>query len=359
MKKLYILLLFMGCLFVMTSCSDNDQTIPDSPLRIVKSNLVFTATGGSGAVTVTSDTPITSAESSDDWCKVAITSDTTINVTVNPYIGNDTRNARITIKDGKSNAVNIVASQSGDLFYLGSNMLNVSDAASSTSIKMKHAYPATATTSADWINVSIEGDSLKFSFAENNTDNVRSAMVYVESSDKKDSVFVTQCDIADIVGEYYFLGYNSSGNLIYLNSTLEDNKDGSLTLAFPDLKFSTDVEYDKSTATFHIYGGSYLGTANITNTTTGVTTTRYIFVDLWDSAAGYLTWNTACSFNCRFYGEDKSTVGSFEDNGSWSGYTVNSLIFDEFTSQAASSSTRVGTTYFRILYPYMIKKSKV
>lgn len=358
MKKLNIILFLIGCLFVFASCSDDDQTIDESPLKIVKSNLVFAAVGGSGTVTATSSTPISSATSSDDWCKVSVASDTTVSVTVAAYQGDETRNALITIKDGNDNEVHIAAAQSGNLFYLGSSMMTMPDAAGTDYMKMKHTYPAVASTSADWLTVSVTGDSLKFDATANTTGNIRTAVVYVENLGKKDSVTVNQYDMTDIEGTYYFLGNDpSTDKLVYVNSTLKDKGDGTLTLAFPDLKLTADVAFDEATLTYKLIGGTYFGTY-ADKDASGAGITRYIYVDLWDAKLGYITWSSSCSYNCRFFGSKGHTLGVFEDNGSWSGYSVSALVFEKYKAQEATSANRTKTYLLRLVYPYMQKKTE-
>lgn len=358
MKRIFFILIMAGSLITMASCSDDSQTIEPSPLQIVKSDIKFTALGGTGTVTVTSTTPIASATSSDSWCTLEVTTDTTVSVTAQPYTGKESRNALITITDGNGNEAHVAASQTGAFFFLEQDSVVVGDTPEGTvTVGMKHSSDVTITNSADWIHVEASGDALTFSIDDNTTGNVRSSKVYVSSLDMTDSVFVLQFEHADIVGDYYFGGIvNSTDSLAYLNATLADNGDGTMKLSFPDLNWSGDLAFNDNNGKLNLPGGVYWGTLAVDNGD-GTSTTYYVYDDLWDTTQGYITWAGTRSADYSFQSYNGSTIAILTDNGSWSGYNVTGIVFDLFTAQEAISSNRARLYAARFMSAHMIKKS--
>ena len=64
MKKINILWMLIGCLFLVTSCSDDDDSAVAS-LQVIKSDVSFTAIATTGTIEVQSTSAITAVSNQD------------------------------------------------------------------------------------------------------------------------------------------------------------------------------------------------------------------------------------------------------------------------------------------------------
>ena len=355
MRKFNFILIILGCMLFAMSCSDDNKVVEESPLKVVESNVVFTAAGGNGTIKVTSTTPVASVTSSDDWCKVSVSGSDAISVNVGQYAGTESRNSLVTITDKNSNEVHIAVSQSGFVFSVDEDKHVIKDAEGTYFVPMVHSLAATAVADSSWLKASVVGDSLVLKATANTTGDVRSSYVRCECSGNKDSVLVVQGETSDILGNYYFAGTLRDGSVGYIASELVQKTDGSLAVDFPALDWEAPVAVSSDGLSFNLAGGTYLGTYTEVDTTTNVKTLSYIYTVLWDTDQGYIAWSPDYSFTCDFDGTAGSGIGVFRDNGSWSGYVVSALRFEEFTKQEAIGSNRRKVSLLSLIHPFMQK----
>lgn len=358
MKKLKIFYLLLGCLLTFAACSEDDYSPAVSPLKVTESSVDFNAKGGDGEITVSSTTPIASVVSSEEWCKVSTDGDYKVKVSVGVNGEVYTRNSVVTIKDQSGNETKIAVTQSGLLFYLDAHRTVSADAASISYMKLVHSNEVTLEVDEDatWLKASMQGDSLVLTTEENNTGNVRSAYVWCYSGPRKDSLLVTQGETKDVLGDYYFAGTNTQGEVRYILGNLsEGTTSGTLKLSFPKLNAGLEVPYDEDNLKINFSAGQYVGDWVETDEETEEETTSYIYTVLWDTGQGYITWSTAYSLDGLFMGDTKSrTMVQFADNGSWSGYTIDAIRFEIFSTKVLSSASRKDAL---VLYidPFMLK----
>lgn len=359
MKKLKIFYMLLGCLLTFAACSDDDYSPAVSPLKVTESNVDFNAKGGDGEITVSSTTPIASVESSDEWCKVSTEGDYKVKVSVGVNEEVDTRNSVVTIKDQGGNETKIAVTQSGLLFYLDAHKSVSTDAASVSYMKLVHSNEVTLKVDEDatWLQASMQGDSLVLNSQENNTGNVRSAYVWCYSGPRKDSLLVVQGETKDVLGDYYFAGKNTKGQVIYILGNLsKGTTTGTLKLSFPKLNAGLEVPYDEDNMEIKFPCGQYLGDWVETDEETEEETTSYIYSILWDTEQGYLTWGADYSLDGIIMGDTESgTVVEFADNGSWSGYTVDAIRFELFSKKEAVKANRKGIALVSFIDPFMLK----
>lgn len=351
--------MLMGCILALSACSDDDYSPSVSPLKVTESNVSFTAKGGQGEITVTSSTPIASVESSDDWCEVAQEGDYKVRVSVGTNGEVDTRNSVVTIKDKEGYETHVAVSQSGLLFFFDSHKKVLDDGNSTSYLKIVHSNDVKVSIEedADWLKAQVEGDSLVLTPDANATGDVRSAYVYCESGPRKDSVLVVQGETKDLLGDYYFAGYDNKNALYYLKSTLSEGKEaGTLTLTFSAFNTSMIVDYDEENMVIKFKGGQYLGDWTLKDDDTGGESTAYVYTVVWDIDQGYLTWGDTYSMDGIVNGNPTyGTLIDFEDNGSWTGYEISAIRFELFSKQEAVKANRLGKALTYLIYPFMQK----
>lgn len=350
MYKNSLLWMFTMLIIVATSCSDDSQVISEQTLKVLTSDLDFTADGGTGTITLSSESRITSATSSDSWCAVSLTDANTVTVKVSSYSELPSRVATITIKDAVGSEVHVAATQTGFVLSVDGDRIVVGDDEGSTSVSITHTSPVTLESSADWLTASISGKTITVNCTENSTGNVRSAYIYAISGSAKDSVLVVQGERDDLLGEYYYAGYNTStSSLQYINAVITADGDG-IAVTFPDFDWTLPVTYDADNLSFRVTGGAYMGTYDLSSVT------YYVYFCPWDTEIGSYTWGTSYSCDYVCYGTSAgSTLAQIEDNGSWSGKTISGAIFSLFKKQQATSANRYGIL-LRMISSFFLKK---
>ncbi|WP_418991803.1 DUF4302 domain-containing protein [Alistipes sp.] len=84
------------------------------------------------------------------------------------------------------------------------------------------------------------------------------------------------------------------------------------------------------------------GSLSLTTQFLGMSGNLFVWLCPWDAAEGYLTWNTGIGFKIIHNGDPDNLVLTFQDNGVWGSYQVNSIIYGTFSEYKADGETRVG-----------------
>lgn len=340
MKRLFNLML---CVFAVSlaSCDDGEsEYVQESHLRIVSRDVDFPAAASQGFVEVEAPGAVTVTASGQGWCTASV-SGTTIQVNVEENPGLDSRSSMLTIRCGADTTC-IAVTQSGIIFSLkGGTSILVGDGAADLSYDMACNVAFSCTASDSWISVTpdLAAGKLNVRIEANNTGHIRTGGIDYKAGSVEGRIPVTQYDFAkDIAGDYRLLFIDpDDGKTYYLDARLT-----ATALELPDIEMSIPVKV--SGASVSISGGARMGTYQ----------NYYIFTVLWDTEQGYLTWNPDVSVTAAFeYVEEEGvgyTVAAFEDNGSWSGYFVDAICFEAFSSQTPSTASRVGDM-MALIYP--------
>lgn len=339
MKKIIKLMILSLCVLSFAACGDSSDT--DSNLKIVSSNINFTAAGGTGDIQVEATTSSSvesgtvTATANQPWCQLSV-SGNKITVNVPEFYQLEGRSSLITIKCG-TESTQVTATQAGYVFALDTPSLIVTggDTQHTDAYAFKYSLPFKFTTTKDWFTATLDGNSVKIAYAANTTGHPRFGYLKYECGTIKDSIRVAQYEISkDIVGTYAFYGTNAAnGNKTYLTANLAQDVSGTMSLNFTDYNWVLPVDFDYNTATLKLSAGQYMGTYSI----------YYMYSVLWDTSLGYLSWNLSTTYSATFdYDEaEGNTYAPFVDNGSWNGYSVNAFRFEAFKANAATSANRV------------------
>lgn len=340
MKKIFSLICMATLALSFIACSDDDEVGAEynraSTISVVKSDVLFSASAGTGTVVVRSQSPI-SFVSSSEWCKATALDDSTLQVAVDDNASNIGRSSQITIKAGVD-SVNVTVQQQG--FYVQSDMstgATFGDEACRKAYAFSTSGTPTVTSTVDWLSASIEGDSLVVSSTANETGHLRKGYVKYTFGDYKDSVQVTQFDFdTDLAGNYYLAYSDDNGKLRALLGVLQQSGD-DYVLSLPQLDFNIPVAFDAVNHQLTISAGSYVGDYTYGGTVYPT------YTILGSSEAGYMTWAKSVKYAATFdYDEeDGVTVAEFGDVGSWQ-YAVDYLELYLFKSKTLNSDNRFG-----------------
>lgn len=364
MNRYTLLYIIVFCLMSLASCSDNDYSPTESSLKIVESEVEFSAQGGDGQITISDDTAISTVESSDEWCKVASTQNNIVKLTVAANQESNSRNAVITITDAKGNKAHVAVSQSGMLFSLEENkVLMFKDKASEGTVEiLSNTFTVTLDSkeNSDWLSASVEGNKISVRTTENNTGKERVGCVYCTCGSRKDSIYVIQMEAKDVYGDYMVIGDSLEGFdesimswHIKLNLAPSD-KDGKIKLTFPDFGNSYDVDFDEGNIEFKYPAGLFLGTIY----RSGLILTGN--VDCYTGIEGYKATpddlevdyqDNSHTMTAYLSANNGQLAWRFKNDGSWQGYVVNGICIICYMNNDPNTFDAVAI----LTNPYMVR----
>lgn len=347
-KILSSFMLVIACV-CMVSCSDNSNDWYESSdnfvLSLEKSDILFDAPATQGSIEVNCDGDLT-ATSSEKWCKVSVEGKK-VNVSVEDNLNLEGRSAviNLTCGDRKTKAT---VQQKGFVFVLDAPIeLLLADKKQTLSYSVNSQFPVEVSSEGDWFTAEYKDGEIIVNVDENATSGVRSGSYTVKCLNTVKTFQMTQGELKDILGDYYFAGYDE-GKLGYVDATISGtapNLEMSMQLT-PTTILTLPLTFDAKTLSVSVPFGYYMG---------DYAQYKMISVAL-DTVEGYLTWSSDVSISGPFYGDEGETVCDLLDNGSWENYTVDSFLFEAFSAAKPTSSTRLGTL---IEYdePFLLKKS--
>lgn len=268
MKKIFSILFLALGLLVVASCSDDETANPyahESTIAVDSSQVLFGASAATGSVHVNSPQGVTKVESSQPWCTATVNGNQ-IDVTVTQNDSYEGRAAQLTIYSAAGDYVQVTVQQMGFVLQLSAgNSISVGDEAATHAYGMKHNTEVTFSTDEDWMSATVVGDSLKITFAENTTQNMRSGWLKYQSGSISDSIFVRQFEFdKDLLGTYGLLYYSQQG-WQYFITQMAKKADGSYALQFMSEPFKTagleiPLTVDTQKATIKFFNLANLGT---------------------------------------------------------------------------------------------------
>lgn len=179
-NKLWILFLSLGCL--LTACGD-DHEESASYLRIARTNMDFTAVGGTVDIEVEATDEI-EAISGADWCRITEITSNKVAILVRANTDYAGRATRITISSGTHVEV-ISVSQQGDIFAPDDSkkVLRLSNSATVIPIDINSSFGYTVSISSgtEWLTVKEKKGGFNISIDANNTETIRACIVRVKS----------------------------------------------------------------------------------------------------------------------------------------------------------------------------------
>ena len=271
MKKIYSFIILTVMAFSFAACSSDDnvggQYLKENTVKIVKSDVSFSAKASTGAVEFTAPAGAT-VKLNSTWATAAVDGNkVTVNVLDNPKL--EGRSAKLTIKSGEDSASVTIQQQGMSFKYGGDAYYVYNDEAHSLQIAAPSEGAELKIQGLDWATASINREGIKIDLAENKTGSVRSGYIHYEAGPYKDSILVMQGEKKDILNkEFYFVGYDmmqATANTESINELFTaipgmlTEEEDVMQFYIPSMDFSLPVAFDESTLSLITLSGLPIG----------------------------------------------------------------------------------------------------
>lgn len=331
MKNIYHCLFYLSVIIFIFGCSDSDSE--SDPFKVIKSDVIFDAAGGTGTIELFSSGNTITAKSEDDWCEVKI-SGNIITVLVNANDDISSRNTLILIEsEGKVTSVPVT--QSGIIFYIenAGNGINVSFNGDTKSLKVKSPFPIEISTNDGWIQHKIEGEDITITIPSTNAPRIDTVKVISNGRVIKYPVRqILNPPYQYYIGTYKFTYIDDFIQSNEMLVTLTEKEQGvSYIMDGPNFNYPFQVTYRTSDGLLEVRPqllekdvefGPPFGDGSIYD----------VYLGLWGTDASYTapTNSTAVSLKGSIdkVGNDFSVV--FTDGGGWPQGKIDALNFAFF-----------------------------
>lgn len=365
LKNIYTLLLLLGCLFVATACSEDDEGTAAVTLKVIKSDVKFGAAAATGTIEVSSAGTI-SAVASEDWCTVSVSGNiVTVNVTV--LDDRESRSALVTITD-VSGQVEVPVYQSGIVWSLkGKDSYITSYKEARFTIPAKIDCEYTATPSASWITGELTKEGYVVTLAENSGAARGGTLTFKSILGEKVYTFV-QIASADFAGTYtalyqtYYdsdedgendkLGWFEQKNIKLTAS--EDNENLFFIENLSSLRgLKIPLTFDEESCSFTMPNATHLADIELD----GNTYYLYALTLAAKSSEFYINYSIAYTimFAAGWDVKNNKPTLSIADTGAWSGYQQIGFNIQLFSSKTLNSTSNMG--YWDSYYYYSMTKN--
>lgn len=362
MKINRIFMLLAASSMMLASCSDivdNDNRKGDivddlqgSNIHLISAGTEFIAGGETKTIVASTEVARVEAlyqQSTDptvvnepEWLTFNIKGKT-VEVTAAPNSSTQSRDVMVRLYSAGGDFTEVNLQQQGVVFVCDApSAIVLKDAAATRTYNiLKTADGVTFVTTASWLHAKANADgTLVITADPNNTGSFRGAIVKVMFGELVlATIKVTQGEINDIVGAYYFQYYdNDDAAWYYMNAEIAKDGD-TFNISFPDYEWTFPLgDVDADALTVSVPNACYVGMFQA----------YYMYTLLGNSDAGYITYSDQVTYTIAFSGQFDTDgsfygYGQFKDNGSWSSYPVNSLYFYALSSDTFDWSQRVGS----------------
>ena len=330
-----------GWVGVLTSCSDDDDASGSSSLAIVSSSVFFPSQGGDGQVVVAGNETV-EAHLPVSWCQATV-SGQTVMLTAQPNTTIEGRSAILTLRTASGSA-RLTVQQRGIVYNFPHQRYYIyGDTAISASLPISYDNATTVTTSASWLSASLQAGHVAYEAQPNTTQRVRSAWVRIASGQYRDSLKVLQYDAqTDILGHYTLAGTEADGSTVELPGTL-GYTGKTLYFRVPSRSWNIAMQLDSLSPTLYLSSMEYAGRLKTDTASYYVTLITAPLVDR--NFQIYLSSSYGMRALLDYDEQMGTTVGRFEDDGSWAstGFTPNGIVFWLSTARPATVATSVGS----------------
>ena len=341
--------IFLAMLLLLAACKeiDEESNADGNGITVVRQDLAFDPQSRTGTLEFQANGTV-SASLTSDWC-TAVVNGNVVSVTVTDNMSIEGRVAILTLTNGR-NSLKVPVQQRGMAMpALPMTRYHAENAGSKKMYLLQHDFEAYLSTEENWIHPVLEGDSLTLTIDRNTTGQIRRGELAFSCAGVLDTLRIVQYDIQkNIIGAYYLAGDNA-GNPYRIGFELNKDKDGYYMDWSLNDKWSAanriPVVFDEENCSLTISSAIEFYYQNkdyergFFCETEGSTTTMATSSDVSVTASLYS--NTSLS---------NATYGPLEDNGSWSGHTVNG-----FALRTSSVGGRLVKTAYTLTDIYLLR----
>jgi|GEM_PF-3103602 len=298
-NKNFIIILF--CLFtsIMIACSDNDNENIGEELKIERSELIFTSSGGTGNIKVANIIGKLSVSSNRDWCMVNVSDNSIIEITVDKYIERENRNAVLTISDDSNTEIHVSVIQNGGIWAISRNSFIVSNKGGEIILPISSNMEYKISTTS-WIEgIENQENGYLINVQENSGNKPRKGYVTLKNErGDETSITIIQMDKSDLVGQYTIscdsiyideYGYKYTYEIKKEVVIGQSNDDENIFLlnGLSKTAESLTLHFDEDTNSFKIEPNIKLGTY-----TNDFDQTIYLYTKMYSNDTGISDSNT-------------------------------------------------------------------
>ncbi|MDO5419533.1 MAG: BACON domain-containing carbohydrate-binding protein [Bacteroides sp.] len=343
MKRIYTMLLFVGCLLVAAACSDDEEKSVESTLKVIESNVKFGAKAASGIIEVEGLGEI-KASSSESWCTVSV-SGNVITVQVSALRERESRSALVTVSDNLS-SVEVPVHQKGVAWGVGGQDAYLFDASGKVIVLPFVAtceYEATASDS--WIVGKETEEGYEVTIAANDG-NFRKGTLTLQS-DLGESVFTfSQLSADGIQGDFIaqYITVDDENMEVEAENPVKIVKvsDSEYNIVGLSTVYDIPLTFDLETGSVYVKNGTYLGEFPTVSGDLFYAYTMIMGLNL-ENGKIYINYGTTPAMNIPF-SLDADTQGklklSLYDSGLWTNceiFGMNIYIFSKKEFASANS----------------------
>ncbi len=333
MKKIYAIATLVFCILLVGCSDDDNDNAGDRLLKVISSEVSFDCKGGAGMINVESPIAI-SAVSSEEWCQVAING-STVNVTVSPNLLIGSRTAKVTIMAGTENT-QVPVYQLGDIFDTDMKSANFAARGGEMSFHVKSNWDVTFEgIDESWLTCIYSASDEKLTVTAaplTEGGKYRSNTIKVKSGTHE---IVTSFFQANMAGKYAC--FVNGGKAGYGTCLMEETETDNLYKVTPAGSAYDAPYYAKCrNGQLVISFGQYLGPIDDDSF-------PQVYLCAYDKK-GSLTWENKIEYVApldKVY-TDGQMILEFEDNGTWSGQTVDGFYYGMFTDLLENGGTTTG-----------------
>ena len=308
---------------LLFSCSDDDNNSSTTAngVQVLTRATDIAPVGGQSAIEV--DKPVTRTYTADGSAWLTLTADgNKVNLSAPANQSVESRHATVVIKASDTDSTVVSITQLGlVLSYTGGNVVSGNNGKTVAKYVL-HNEPLNITKAPEWVNATVDGDSLRLTVQANTTGQPRGGYVYMQSGSMVDSLSVCQADFASLKGDYLIGGYDlQDGQMVFYNCKLYSR--GNLYyMNMPDLKWTWDGVFNEDNLTFTCYNGTWIGTYQ----------NSYYIAMLLMTSSGAVYADDTLTGDFQFTVADDGTVGAVL-TGTIGDESIAGLAFAAFTSQ--------------------------
>lgn len=356
MKRILNILAFTAVIsgIVFTSCrDDSDYPEVETPgtIEIVSRELSFPAAASQGNIVVKASHPVTVTTDVDQPWMTAVVDGNEITVSVTENTSLYGRVSNLTLHSGTGKAyVSVI--QSGLIFDIGGVLkINSNDEQKTFTYPVKANADVTVSSNVDWCAVEIVDGELVINFDANTTGHIRRGIINYNIGTISDQIEITQCDFdLDVAGEYKFNYQDSKGKVQSYDAVIA-RSGSNYTMSLGE-DYVIPIVFDASSGSISVKAGAYVKDIVENNVT------NYLYTII--AAGSSYTWGTSIGMTALLEYTAVSdgaytTVGVFDNDGSWAGKNPTSICLDVYKSKTLNSSNRV-KRHIEFKAPYLEKK---
>lgn len=329
MKKIFSLLITTLCLFV-AGCSDNenDSNIPE--LGIESSEVIFTAGGGEGKITVA--VPNVTAKADQEWFTVSV-SGNVVKVVASENRDVNGRTGQVILTSGNLKRT-VPVTQYGITIKTNPSEIILAGAGDEQKVEIVCDIPVTVQASDSWISATQVGDSLIIKAGANDAIKTRKGTIKLSVTENVFAAISVSQDPAkpitydDLLGEWDFNYGEGSKTKVTLTTKTRNESFNVTGLSM------------KLVMTFHANGSMEILKQDVG--TSGANTVRLC---PWEvSGDGTFTWADGVGLISEPEGTRNNLVYTFVDNGVYGEKEMKGFIFWMFDSNGTSVGEYKGGT---------------